>query len=227
MSTNAQSEEPIAIQSQDPSTSLLVEQNELLDTEFSKALESIDSLIALYSIQPDDEGAREQCSDLLKTLRHNQLPLAQGSAKLLDLERRFHDAYMDKLKELSLLEESSYSHVSKNNKIFFEQRMKSLQVLELEKSLGKISNIELASGERLDVSLSKERVMELLEAERKERAIVSFKNEDLLKPEIKDLRRDYDTWGKRDNELKRYLVDDLEAMDKKVKAIVTKEKWAD
>lgn len=211
--------EPLSIQSQDTSASLLVEQKELLETDYALALKTVDSLIEFYSVDPEGDGAREAYTRAVEQLRATQVPLAEQTAKLQQLQREFQAVYKRKLDELVALSGRSFTPIATHNKVLYEQRMKTVEVQSLEKSLGQLRRIELGGEEQLAMSLSKQQVMRLLMLERQRRGALSFKNEQLLKPEIKQLTQEYEAWGKRDNELKRYLVDDLDAMNKKISAV--------
>lgn len=218
MTSQTATPEPLSIQSQDTTTSLLSEQDELLEMAFGTALKAIDALIELYEVDPDAVTAREDYTRLLQTLRKGQLPLATQLSKLQQLDKAFQRAYLTKLEAMASLNDKSYSQVSKNSKVLFEQRMKTVEVHSLEKTLGQLKPIEL-SDQALELSLSKEQVMKILEVEKRKRAALSFQNEQVLEPEIKKLTQEYESWGKRDMELKRYLVDDLEAMGRKVSQV--------
>jgi hypothetical protein len=210
--------EPLSIQSQDTSTSTLVEQNDLLDTLYETALSTIDSLVEFYSTDPESPEARDTYTKVIKQLRTNQLPLAEQCSQIQLLERSFHASYQKKLKEIELLNGSSFDQMSKTNKVLFEHRMKTVEVQSLEKSLGSLKPIKLQD-EELSLEMNKEQMLKILDIERKRRGSLSFRNEKILEPEIKRLTTQYELWGKRDNELKRYLVDDLEVMNKKIQMV--------
>lgn len=83
-------------------------------------------------------------------------------------------------------------------------------------------NIELFQNKDFS-KLSEADIYRILRIEKIKRAKLSFKNENVFKPEIEGLKKEFDKWVTYDNQLKRFFDRDIPEMNKRVQTIKKKE----
>jgi len=199
---------------------VLGEQREQLETSFEIALSTIDEIIQFYSLNPEDEGVKEKFIEIIRKLSIDPNKISKIISKIYRLEKQFQGLYKHQLKILEELNLSSFDKISVNLEVLYDQSLKTGEIQSLEKSLDNLKPIELESSNVvLDLDLSKEQLLKLLQIEKDKRVSLTLLNDKVFEPKIKSLENDFDKWNVRDKELKSFLIDDLEAINKKVQNV--------
>lgn len=199
--------------------SILSEEREELESSFESALASIDQLIKFYSLNPEDENAQDQYIEIIRSLSIDPTKISRSTSKTFRLEKEFQKLYRERLASLKKLNLTSFDKVSSNLESLYDQNMKNSEIQSLEKSLDGINPIELESSETLTLDLSKEQLLEMLQIEKDRRAKISFLNERVYEPNIKELEASYDRWSSREKDLKKFLTVDLEKINKQIQNV--------